>query len=244
VLIPRLLLMLATYQYGGTFIGAVICSDGIVIAADSRTTFMDGRGNRFAFLDGTPKIFADRGSAVAISGMTSLEGELFSSFVNRNRFLLDRSVNEILFGFLLYVPFNNTNGMVMISAGFVDGKPMICAKTPIDPQNCAGTGFFSNKVSQVLRSNLAKLNRAPTTAEGTAILKAAIEESGRTDASVGGPISILKLTSDAPPQWSGEVISDGGVTQICDLVRRRRADIVSFGSKEDLDLHLSAACSK
>jgi hypothetical protein len=153
-------------------------------------------------------------------------------------------VNEILFGFLLYVPFTNTNGIVMISAGFLDGKPMICSKSPIVPQNCSNSGSFSNKVSPVLRSSLSRLNRTPTTAEATAILKAAIEESAQTDSSVGGPISILRLSSDGPPQWSGAVLSDGGVSQICDLVRRRRADIVPVGSKEDLDVHLSAACSK
>jgi 20S proteasome alpha/beta subunit len=236
--------MLATYQYGGTFIGAVICSDGIVVAADSRTTFTDGRGNAFAFLDGTPKIFVDRGAAVAISGMTSLEGELFSSFVNRNRFLLARSVNEILFGFLLYVPFENSNGVVLISAGFLDGKPMICAKAPITPQNCSGSGFFSNKVSPILRSSLARLSRPPTTAEGVEMLKAAIGESARTDSSVGGPISILKLTNDGLPEWSGAVLSDGGLSQICELIRLRRPDIMPFGSRQDLDLRLSAACPK
>ena len=244
MLIPRLLLMLATYQYGGTFIGAVICSDGIVVAADSRTTFADGHGKTFAFLDATPKIFVDRGAAVAISGMISLDGELFSSFVNRNRFLLQRPVNEMLFGFLLYVPFTNTNGIVMISAGFLDGKPMICAKSPVSPQDCSSTGFFSNKASPALRSSLARLNRLPTTTEGMTILKAAIEESERAVSSVGGPISMLKLTSSSPPQWSGAVLSDGGLSQVCDLVRLRRPDIVPFGSKQDLELHLSAACPK
>ena len=71
MLLPSLLLLLSAYQYGGTFIGAVICSDGIVVASDSRTTFMDGKGRPFAYVDGMPKIYADRGAAVAFSGMTS-----------------------------------------------------------------------------------------------------------------------------------------------------------------------------
>jgi hypothetical protein len=239
-----LLILLASYQYGGTFIGAVICSDGIVVAADSRTTFMDGAGTAFAFLDATPKVFADRGAAIAISGMTSLDKELFSSFVKRNRFLLARPVNEILFGFLLYVPYTNTNGMAMISAGFLDGKPMICGKTPIAPQNCSNTGFFSNKVSPTLRNTLARLDRPPTMAEGIAALRAAIEEFARIDSGVGGPISILRLTKDDPPQWDGAVLSDGGLSKICELLQLRRADIVPIGSKADMESHLSAACPK
>ena len=237
-------MLLAAYQYGGTFIGAIICSDGIVVAADSRSTFMTGQGQPFAFIDGTPKIYVDGGAAVAISGMTSLDGELFSSFVNRNQFLLSRPVNEILFGFLLYVPFTNSNGIELISAGFLDGKPVICAKSPITEQSCSDSGYIASKPSPLLRDTLARLNRKATMEEGVAALKAAIEASGKTDLTVGGPISIVKLKINGPPQWAGAVLSDGGMTQICDLVRARRSDIVPFGSPEDLDLHLSAACPK
>ena len=233
-----------SYRYGGTFIGAAICSNGIVIAADSRTTFMDGSGRAFGFLDGMPKIYVDREAAVAISGLSSLEGELFSSFVNRNRYLLARPVNEILFGFLLWMPFTNGSNIGMISAGFLDGKPMICAKSPILPQSCSNTGFISSKNSPSLRDSLTKLGRLPTTTEATAALTTAIEEYSRTDPTVGGPISILKLAPGAPPQWSGNPPSDGGLTQICDLVRVRRAQIVPLTTPQDLNIHLNAACPK
>src|SRR5713226_1879559 len=123
------------YQYGGTFIGAVICQDGIVMASDSRITFVDGAGRAFGYVDGFSNIYADGGAAVAVTGLTSVENELFSSFVNRNRFLLERPVNEILFGFGLWLPFTNSNSVGLISAGFLDGKPMICAKAPIVPQS-------------------------------------------------------------------------------------------------------------
>src|SRR5438132_516363 len=132
-----LAILLTGYHYGGTFIGAVICDDGIVLAADSRSTFIDGSGHAFGYLDGMPKIYVDRGAAIAISGLSSLEGELFSSFVNRNRDLLARPVNEILLGFLLWLPSTNSSSIAMISVGFLDGKPLICAKSPILPQACS-----------------------------------------------------------------------------------------------------------
>src|SRR6476661_8566461 len=122
------------YRYGGTFQGAVICEDGIVVASDSRTTFMDASGQAFGYVDGMRKIFIDRGAAVAVSGLTSLEGELFSSFVRRNDYLLGRPVNEILFGFLQWLPFQNTEAVGLITGGVIDGKPMICSKSPIVPQ--------------------------------------------------------------------------------------------------------------
>jgi len=242
MLVPTLLLLLSAYQYGGTFIGAVICSDGIVVASDSRSTFMDGQGKAFAYLDGMPKIYVDRGAAVAFSGMTSLDGELLSSFVARNPYLLAPPVNDILVGFLLHMPFANTTGVAMISAGFLDGTPMICVKSLIDPQTCSSSGFIATKSSPLLRDTLARLPVRPTVAEARAALKAAIEESSKTDSTVGGPISILMLIHDGPLQWSGALLSDGGLSQICDLIHRRRGDIVAIGSQQDLDLHLSAAC--
>jgi hypothetical protein len=241
--LAALLLALGGYQYGGTFIGAVICSDGVVIASDSRTTFMDGDGKAFAYLDGMQKIYVDQGSAVAISGMSSLDGELFSSFVDRNRFLLTRPVNEILFGFLLYTPYTNSNAIAMIAAGYLNGQPTICAKAPTLEQTCSNIGYIASKTSPLLRDTLARLNRLPTSAEAAAALKAAIEESARTDPTVGGPISILKLSSNSPPVWSGAPPSSDGSTQICDLVRKRRGDIVGAGSPKELDLRLSAACA-
>jgi len=244
MLLPSLLLLLSAYQYGGTFIGAVICSDGIVVASDSRTTFVDGQGRAFAYLDGMPKIYVDRGAAVAFSGMTSLDGELLSSFVTRNPYLLAPPVDDVLFGFLLHMPFANTNGVAMISAGFSGGTAMVCVKSPIDPQTCSRSGFITNKASPLLRDTLARLRERPTVVEARAALKAAIEESSKTDSTVGGPISILTLTHDGPPQWSGAALSDGGLSQVCDLIRRRRAEIVPLGSQHDLDLHLSAACPK
>src|SRR5207247_11003245 len=118
-----------------------------------------------------PKIFVSGGSAVAVTGLTSVDGELFASFVNRNRFLLDRPVDEILFGFALWLPFTNSNSIGLISAGFLDRKAMICSKSPVAPHNCASTGFISNKASTVLRENLAKLGHFPTTAEAAAAPK-------------------------------------------------------------------------
>jgi 20S proteasome alpha/beta subunit len=240
----KLLVALATYQYGGTFIGAVICSDGIVVASDSRTTFMDGEGNAFAYLDGMPKIFVNRDAAVAISGMSSLDGELFSSFARRNDDLLNRPVNDVLFDLLLHMPFTPGNNIAMLSAGFIDGKPMICSKPPIAPQTCSVSGFFTSKTAPLLRQAFESLNRPPTVAEAAVALKADIEKASATDRGVGGSIIMLRLSNNAPPQWLAGPPSDGGAEKICDLVRNRRAEIVPLVAQSSLDLHLKAACPK
>jgi hypothetical protein len=239
--------ILSGYQYGGTFIGAVICQDGIVMGSDSRMTFVDRTGRAFGYVDGFPKIYVDNGAAVAVTGLTSVESELFSSFVDRNRFLMERPVNEILYGFGLWLPFTNSNSVGLISAGFIDGKPMICSKSPIAPQNCSNAGFISNKNSASLRDTLTKMGRAPTTAEAADALKIAIDEYSRTDPTVGGPVSILKLTKENAPQWLANLSPDNSLTQICDVVREHRAGrrrIMPLGTQEELDQHLKAACPK
>src|SRR5262245_18772063 len=128
--ILSLVLLPADYRYGGTFIGAVICSDGIVVASDSRITFVEPDGKPFGYVDGMPKMYIGSGAVVAVSGLTSLKGELFSSFVQRNQYLLDRPVNEVLFGLLVWLPFQNSNSVGMLSTGFVNGDPLLCAKSP------------------------------------------------------------------------------------------------------------------
>ena len=235
------------YRSGGTFIGAIICEDGIIVASDSRTTFMDGSGRAFGYVDGMPKIYVQGGPAVAMSGLTSMEGELFSSFVRRNGYLLERPVDEILFGFLVWLPLANSNGVAMISAGFADSTPTICAKSPILPQSCTSSGYFTSKNSPTLRETFTKLGRIPKTNEAAAALKAAIEEYSRTDPTVGGPVSILKLTKGAPAQWLANPATDNGWTRVCDVVaehRRGRVRIVPLGTQQELDLHLNAACPK
>jgi hypothetical protein len=237
--------LLSGYQYGGTFIAAVICQDGIVVAADSRTTFIDTNGRAFGYVDGLPKIFVDRGPAVAVTGMTGVEGELFSGFVDRNRFLLERPVNEILFGFAVWLPYTNSNNIGLLSAGFLDGKAMICSKSPILPQHCSNSGFISNKNSPTLRESLSKLGHTPTTAEAAAALKIAIDDYSRTDTSVGGPVSLLKLANEKAPEWLTSPLTDGGMTKICDLVRDHRTGrrrITPLVGPAEFDQYLRGAC--
>ena len=248
MLLPlALIAVLSGYRFGGTFVGAIICQDGIIVASDSRMTFSDAAGHAFGYMDGFAKIYVDRGAAVAVTGSTGVEGELFSSFVNRNRFLLDRLVNEILFGFGLYLPIANSNNVGMISAGFLDGKPMICSKSPILPQNCLNSGYISNKNSALLHDTLMKLGRVPTAEEAASALKMAIEEYSRLDPAVGGPISILKLTNNSAPEWLANSVLNSSSSRICDVVREHRAGlrkITPLSTTADLDQHLEAACSK
>jgi hypothetical protein len=236
-----------TARFGGTFIGAAITDDGIVVASDSRSTFLDENDRRIAYVDGMPKIFVNQGAAVAVSGLTSIDKELFSSFMRRNDFLLTRTPNEILFGVLVWLPFHNSENVVLLSAGFVQGQPTLCGKPPAVPQSCTKSGYFTSKPSPSLRQWFNGLTRLPSPASAAAALRRAIQESAAADVTVGGPISVLHLRNNAAPAWLENRPDDRGWTTICDLVgahRQGRVQLSPLTSKGEFDSFLNGACPR
>lgn len=223
-----------------------MAQDGVVIGADSRSTFVDAEGNRFGYVDRMQKIYVDHGAAIAVAGLTSVEDELFTSFMRRNGYLLAQPVNEILFDVALKLPFRNTTSVLLISAGYVNGEATICAKAPIDPQSCGKGGYITNKPSAGLRRWLdGRKGRIPSSSEAAAALEQAIQESADLDSTVGGPITLLLVAKSGPPRWLKNTPSDNGWTRVCDIVashRSGRTNIFFTNTKDELDKYLNAAC--
>ncbi len=121
-------------RVGGTFIGAIVTDDGIVVGSDSRSTFIDENDRSFGYVDGMQKIYVNNSNAVAVSGLASVEGELFNSFLDKNSFLMVRSVDEVLFGLSAWLPFKNSTGVLLLSAGWSQGKATICVRSVVQPQ--------------------------------------------------------------------------------------------------------------
>jgi hypothetical protein len=232
-------------QFGGTFIAAFVCDDGIIIGADSRSTFMDGAGSRIGYIDGMSKVFVQQGTAFAVSGLTSLGDELFGAFVRRNDYLLARPANEVLFGVSVRLPFRNVEKVLLLSAGFVDGEAMICAKDPVHPQLCKKSGWIANRESHSLDQWNSHLTALPKAQEVVAALKEAIAESAAGDPTVGGPLAIAYLQKGEPPQWLENGTQDDNWIRICDMVsdyHHNRAQIGFTHSREELDRFLNATC--
>jgi len=235
-------------QFGGTFIGAIVAQDGIVIGSDSRSTFLDADGKRLGYVDRVQKVYVSHGAAVAVSGLTSVEDELFTTFMRRNDYLLARPVNEILFDVALKLPFRNTTNVLLISAGYLEGEPTICAKAPVDPQTCGKNGYVTNKTSNGLRRWLdARGGRIPSSTEAAAALEQAIQESADLDSGVGGPITLLLISKTGEPRWLKNPPSDNGWTRVCDVVashREGRTPIFFTDTKDQLDKYLNRVCPK
>lgn len=225
-----------------------MAADGVVIGSDSRSTFVDADGKHFGYVDRMQKVYVDHGAAVAVSGLTSVEDELFTSFMKRNDYLLKQPVNEILFDVALKLPFRNTTSVLLISAGYVNGEPTMCAKAPINPQSCGKSGFITNKTSAGLRRWLdARNGRIPSSSEAAAALEQAIMESADLDSTIGGPITLLLVPKSGEPRWLKNPPSDNGWTRVCDVVasyRSGRTNIFFTNTKDELDKYLNAACPK
>jgi hypothetical protein len=235
-------------RFGGTFIGAMIAEEGIVMASDSRSTFIDDSGKPLGYVDRMPKVFAERGAAFAVSGLISVDGDLFSAFIRENSFLLERSPDEILMGVSLWLPFKNSTSVLLISAGYMEGVPTICARSPHEPQTCQKSGYITNKSSGALRRWLAARNgRMPRAEEAASALKLAIREAADLDPMIGGPTTVLLLTKNGLPQWLENRPTDNGWTRVCDIVsdyRQGRTPIFFTNSKYELDRHLIGVCPR
>jgi hypothetical protein len=233
-------------KFGGTFIGVIVAQDGIVMGSDSRSTFLDGTGKPVGYVDRMPKIYVNHGAALAVAGLTSVEDELFGSFIRRNQYLLKSSADEILYDVALQLPLRNTTNVVMISAGFAEDGPTICAKVPVEPQSCRHAGYFANKESPGLRRWFQARNGRPiTVSEAAAALERAIREAADLDTAIGGPITLLNLSVDGTDEWIQNPPSDNGWTRVCDIVTAYRSGttpIFFTDTKEKLDRYLSGVC--
>jgi len=235
-------------KFGGTFIGAIVAEDGIVLGSDSRSTFVENGGTPVGYVDRMPKIYVKNGAAIAVAGLTSVDDELFSAFMRRNEYLLESKANEILYDVGVKLPFRNTNSLLMLSAGLVNGEPMICAKVPIEPQSCRKSGYFTNKNSPGLRRWYESPHRYPvTTREASAALERAIREASDLDTTIGGPITLLEISHGKSPHFTQNPPNDNGWTRVCDIVdayRKGRVPIFFTDTKDGLDRYLAGVCPK
>ena len=235
-------------QFGGTFLGAIVADDGIVMGSDSRSTFVDSGGKPVGYVDKMPKIYVKSGAAIAVAGLTSVEDELLSSFIRRNDYLLNSSVDEILYDVASKLPFRNTTSVLMLSAGLSDGKPMICAKAPIEPQSCRKSGYLTNKSSPGLRRWFdSRHGHVGTVAEASVALEKAIREASDLDTTIGGPITLLQFSNAGNSQWLQNPPNDNGWTRVCDIVdayRKGRIPIFFTDTKEGLDGYLAGVCPR
>src|ERR1041384_2669739 len=65
----------------GSFAMAIICRDGLIVAADSRGTLSDSNGRKLAYYDAVAKVFMDGRNAIAYTGRDLIQNLYFGSIV-------------------------------------------------------------------------------------------------------------------------------------------------------------------
>lgn len=202
VLILLLLPCFAYTQSGGTLIIAAIGSDGIMIAADSRS-YIGTRGHAIAYHDNYQKINILNGYQIAIAGINVLgdkpiyvvmndfnkkyrkHSSIEISLTDFNHYLDNIYGEKYNYGFNKYIGGTYDHGIPELVAFFPKKKPMIgkriasiTTEPGLDhyfiytPMTCKQLGVMAEK----------------------AILKYALDSN--LTYSIGGPITIVQITPD------------------------------------------------
>jgi hypothetical protein len=138
ILFPLFSIAQNVNQLHGSIIGAIICTDGIVIAADSRAsftaynTFFD-REIPYASIDSTQKIFSIGNFEIAISGNLNVGNTFWTDLLikfNRGQSKFDSpdtTFNKFKYFVTKKLKINDTllRGNIFILAGYENGKAFI-----------------------------------------------------------------------------------------------------------------------
>lgn len=192
----------------GSFVIGAICSEGAVMAAETRANIFDTTDPErkpLAYYDNMPKLFPVGPYAIAETGQGLILNVFFSAVVkefdSRTRV---RRLSELLPIFLEYcratmppATYGEMRKQKLLAGGYQEGQPLICyfdENQPGGPFGCMRAGFVESDVSSFacLRTTLGSLS-----AEQTAGLsEKAITEyasSGDRWKTIGGPVSVLHI---------------------------------------------------
>jgi hypothetical protein len=209
-----LLMMLSLFSFSqdesqphGTVVVGIICSDGIILAADSRSSykkFAVGIKDAFvyAYIDSFRKIFTLGKFKLAVVGKSDLKDKSWESVtmqynkLNKSNDTVEAELNNFL-SYLktkIKIPDSLLLENQFLLAGYEKGRPVIISKTPTGKQKI-------EKIGHRLISNDCTLIglRTATATNCTAFSKAiefGFNQCSKNDISVGGPINIIQIKSD------------------------------------------------
>jgi 20S proteasome alpha/beta subunit len=220
---------------GGSFVAAVICADGIVVASDSRGTINISRNEDktpVAYFDGIQKIFPVGSNVLASYGRGTFSGLFFSNMVEdfaRTEYAKE-PVDRLLGAFLIFSSKQYTHAVldqlwheVMIAGGYINDQPRICVFDAA--RSDKGLSLFECVKSGIAETSVTSLEKydentflSMSSGDAAGLIENAIGEHVKKTSrqnEVGGPISILRITKDAitwirnePPMQRWQVTED------------------------------------
>jgi len=194
------------YKIGGSFLIVTTCKDGILIAADSRSTISDSLGKKLAYYDGVQKIFPIGNFALAYTGQEIIQNIYFGAIVDSYVSTIkdEISLDKLLPSFLSYTDSHlpitaslQVRRQMLITAGFIDGKHVSSyyneAQT-IGPKTEFGLGFISSDIT--ILDEKKKYLKSMKPEDVAVLIRRAIEKYAETNnfCDIGGQIYVLYIS--------------------------------------------------
>jgi hypothetical protein len=230
----------APIRVKGSFVIAVICKDGIIVASDSRGTLKDREGRRIAYYDLDQKIFPIGNNLIADTGYASLNdpklsflSALMSRFAKSP--LSHVEVDQLPAAYFKYANrvlppagAESAKLQTLVFAGFKKNRPVVCMYRGESSRTtkCRSSGYLSSPGQQIV--GLKKAGSLSFQAAAH-FMQLTIDEYATAvqPGSVGGPVvlrTIVRSSShwfETPPRWpEWETFTD--------LAKDYKADRVRF----------------
>lgn len=203
------------YKDHGTLVIAIICYDGIIMASDSRGSFIErlpnGKEHPFAYIDSMQKIFFLKNYSVAITGVSMVNKKYYYQFLEEfnHSDSQDSNFGETFANFksFLSTKYGINDSILFDNNFFISGfyenhiAKLVGYRKNDSLITSAHNGMlFSADNAKQSFFNLYDSYKLPLTCENGAFLaekaiyKFAIDSNKTSE--VGGPISIIKISPD------------------------------------------------
>jgi len=244
----------------GSFVIAVICKDGIIVASDSRGMLKDSEGHRIAYYDVNQKIFplvdrliADTGYASLNDTRVSFLSALMSHFAQSPLSAVE--VDQLPGSYFTYAssllgPLGASSAKIqtLMFAGYEKGMPIICMYEGESSRatTCRSSGYFSSPKQQILglqNAGSLSFGDAAHVMETTINDYAAAVQPGF----VGGPV-VIRIITRSGSRWFVSHPDWPKWESFSDLAEDYRAARVQFQlmpgiSKTELDVLIDDGAS-
>jgi len=230
----------APIRVKGSFVIAVICKDGIIVASDSRGTLKNREGRRIAYYDLDQKIFPIGNKLIADTGYASLNDPKLSFLSALMSRFAKSPLSHVEVDQLPAAYFNYANSVLppagaesarlqtLIFAGFKKNRPIVCMYRGESSRTtkCRSSGYLSSPGQQIVG-----LKKAGSLSfqDAAHFMQQTIDDYATAvqPGSVGGPIVLRTIARsgsrwfEKPPRWPDwETFTD--------LAKDYKADRVEF----------------
>jgi hypothetical protein len=198
-------------QWGGTFIVAAICKDGIIAACDTRASFLDKDGHVAAYFEGESKLYADGKTILGMAGIYSFDeitlSGLFNGFTSSNKTRIPLADYKEAFmnyakKILKPAEYAVLSRNYFMTVGYQNGKPLIYTYHENRVDSITQTGYLTTDESvdnmSIIKRDLKNADFIKATEIIKEILSREIEDDNSNRiGTIGGPVFVARLTESS-----------------------------------------------